>query len=207
MLGQMTVPDGGETMKKHKGIFNAVLVVALVAVGFLASQLYTRMTTPTVRLDTTTVTSQLIKCQDLVTAKLEYRGLVTYEEGDIDWINKKGFTMVYDATVAAGVDLSKADVSVAGRDVKIALPQAKMTSTSIDPDSLKFYDEKFALFNWQNKTDTAEALKLADKDAESKVDKTALLKTADKQAKKVIASMFAPFTGEDGYEVAVAFAD
>lgn len=206
MLGQMAVPDGGETMKKHKGIFNAVLVVALVAVGFLASQLYTRMTTPTVRLDTTTVTSQLIKCQDLVTAKLEYRGLVTYEEGDIDWINKKGFTMVYDATVAAGVDLSKADVSVAGRDVKIALPQAKMTSTSIDPDSLKFYDEKSSLLNWQNRTDTQEALKLAKKDAKKKIDESALIKTANEQAESTVETLFSPFTGDNGYNVEVSVA-
>lgn len=206
MLGQMTVPDGGETMKKHKGIFNAVLVVALVAVGFLASQLYTRMTTPTVRLDTTTVTSQLIKCQDLVTAKLEYRGLVTYEEGDIDWINKKGFTMVYDATVAAGVDLSKADVSVDGRDVKIVLPQAKMTSTSIDPDSLKFYDEKSSLLNWQNRTDTQEALKLAKKDAKKKIDESALIKTANEQAENTVETLFSPFTGDNGYDVEVSVA-
>lgn len=193
-------------MKKPKGIFNALLVVALVAVGFLASQLYTRMATPTVRLDTTTVTSQLIKCQDLVTAKLEYRGLVTYEEGDIDWINKKGFTMVYDATVAAGVDLSKADVSVDGRDVKIVLPQAKMTSTSIDPDSLKFYDEKSSLLNWQNRTDTQEALKLAKKDAKKKIDESALIKTANEQAKSTVETLFSPFTGDNGYNVEVSVA-
>ena len=197
----------GETMKKNHTALYLIAAIALIAVGFLASQLWERMSAPTVRMDTTTVTQQLERCQDLVTAKLEYRGLVTYEEGDIDFINKKGFTMIYDADVAASVDLSKAEVAVDGRSVSIKLPHAKLESVSIDPDSLKFYDEKFALFNWQNKTDTAEALKLADKDAESKVDKTALLKTADKQAKKVIASMFAPFTGEGGYEVAVAFAD
>lgn len=190
--------------KNHTGLY-LIAAIALIAVGFLASQLWTRMSTPTVRMDTTTVTQQLERCQDLVTAKLEYRGLVTYEEGDIDFINKKGFTMIYDADVAASVDLSKADVAVDGRNVTIKLPHAKLESVSIDPDSLKFYDEKFALFNWQNKTDTAEALKLANKDAESKVDKTSLLKTADKQAKKAIESMLAPFTGDDGYTVTITF--
>ena len=194
-------------MKRNHTALYLIATIALVAVGFLASQLYTRMTTPTVKLDTTTVTSQLVKCQDLVTAKLEYRGLVTYEEGDIDWINKKGFTMVYDATVAAGVDLSKADVSVDGRDVKIVLPQAKMTSASIDPDSLKFYDEKSALFNWQNKTDTAEALKLAKKDAKKKIDESALIATANDQAKSAVETLFAPFTGDNGYNVTVTVAE
>ena len=194
-------------MKKNHTALYLIAALALIAVGFLASQLWERMSTPTVHMDTTTVTQQLERCQDLVTAKLEYRGLVTYEEGDIDFINKKGFTMIYDADVSASVDLSKAEVAVDGRNVSIKLPHAKLESVSIDPDSLKFYDEKLALFNWQNKTDTAEALKLADKDAESKVDKTSLLKTADKQAKKAIVSMFAPFTGEGSYEVTVAFAD
>lgn len=194
-------------MKKNHTALYLIAAIALIAVGFLASQLWARVSTPTVRMDTTVVTQQLERCQDLVTAKLEYRGLVTYEEGDIDFINKKGFTMIYDADVAASVDLSKAEVAVDGRDVSIKLPHAKLESVSIDPDSLKFYDEKFALFNWQNKTDTAEALKLADKDAESKVDKTSLLKTADKQAKKAIGSMFAPFTGKDGYRVTVTFAE
>ena len=194
-------------MKKNHTSLYLIAAIALVAVGFLASQLWARMSTPTVRMDTTTVTQQLERCRDLVTAKLEYRGLVTYEEGDIDFINKKGFTMIYDADVAASVDLAKAEVTVDGRDVHIELPHAKLESVSIDPDSLKFYDEKFALFNWQNKTDTAEALKLANKDAESKVDKTSLLKTADKQAKKAIESMFSPLTGDGGYIVSVAFAD
>ena len=183
-----------------------LLAVALVAVGVLASQLWQRMGEPTVHLDTTTVTTQLEKCQDLVSAKLEYRGLVTYEEGDIDWINKKGFTMVYDATVTAGVDLSDAKVEIDGRKILIELPRAKRQTVSIDPDSLTFYDEKFALFNWQNRTDTAEALKLAEKDVKAKVSKSKLIKTANKQAKKTVEALFAPLCGEDGYTLSVAIA-
>lgn len=184
-----------------------ILAVALVACGVLASQLWQRMSEPTVHLDTTTVTTQLEKCQDLVSAKLEYRGLVTYEEGDIDWINKKGFTMVYDATVSAGVDLSEAEVSVDGRNISIVLPRAKRQSLSIDPDSLTFYDEKFALFNWQDRTDTAEALKLAEKDVKAKVAKSKLIKTANKQAKQTVETLFAPLTGEDGYTLSVTVKD
>ena len=188
-------------MKKPKAILYVVLAIALMAVGFLGSQLLTRMTTPTVRLDTTTITSQLVKCQDLVTAKLEYRGLVTYEEGDIDWINKKGFTMVYDAEVSAGVDLSHAKVTVEGRDVTIELPQATLSSISIDPDSLQFYDEKLSLFNWQNRADTKEALKLA-----KKVDTSKLIENADEQAKSAVETLYEPFQGEDGYNVKVEVA-
>ncbi len=183
-----------------------LLAVALVAVGVLASQLWQRMSEPSVHLDTTTVTTQLEKCQDLVSAKLEYRGLVTYEEGDIDWINKKGFTMVYDATVTAGVDLSDAKVEVDGRKISVELPSAKRQTVSIDPDSLTFYDEKFALFNWQDRTDTAEALKLAEKDVKAKVSKSKLIKTANKQAKETVETLFAPLCGEGAYTLSVTVA-
>lgn len=66
--------------------------------------------------------------------------------------------MVYSADVTAGVDLSQASVTVSGKQINVTLPQAKVQTVSIDPNSLKFYDSSFALFNWENKNDTAEAL-------------------------------------------------
>ena len=81
-----------------------------------------------------------------------------------------------------------------------------MTSTSIDPDSLKFYDEKSSLLNWQNRTDTQEALKLAKKDAKKKIDESALIKTANEQAENTVETLFSPFTGDNGYDVEVSVA-
>ena len=43
------------------------------------------------------------------------------------------------------------------------------------PNSLEFYDSSFALFNWENKQDTAEALKVAQQDAEGKVNQANML--------------------------------
>lgn len=178
----------------------AVLGIALGIFGTFSVQ---RLLAPSVRLDTTTVTEQLERVQELATAKLSYRGLVKYEEGDIDFINKKGFTMIYDAEVRAGVDLSKARVEVSGRDVRVALPAATVQSISIDPDSIRFYDEKFALFNWQNRTDAAEALKLAQENANEKVDASKLIAEANDQAVEAVRALLSPFTGEGGYTVAV----
>ena len=193
--------------RRLSGFWPYVIVAVLaVALGVVSSQLFNRMTTPTVHVDTTTVAEQLERSQELATAKLSYRGLVRYEEGEIDLINKKAFTMVYDATVTAGVDLSKAKVSVSGRDVSVELPSAEVQGIEIDPDSLQFYDEKFALFNWQNRTDTAKALQVAQDDAEAKVDESKLVKTAADQAKETVETMLAPFTGEGGYTVHVTVA-
>lgn len=193
--------------RRLPGFWPYVIVAVLAAaLGVVGSQLFNRMTTPTVHLDTTTVAEQLERSQELATARLSYRGLVRYEEGEIDLINKKAFTMVYDASVTAGVDLSKAKVSVSGRDVSVELPAAEVQGIEIDPDSLQFYDEKFALFNWQNRTDTAKALQVAQDDAEAKVDESKLVKTAADQAKETVETMLAPFTGEGGYTVRVTVA-
>ena len=84
-----------------------------------------------------------------------------YENGDIDFITKKAFTMVYDAEVRAGVDLAQARVEVSGNAITVSLPAPQLLGIEIDPNSLEFYDSSFALFNWENKQDTAEALKVA----------------------------------------------
>lgn len=188
--------------------FWPVLIIAVlgIALGVFGTFSVQRFLTPSVRLDTTTVSEQLVRVQELATAKLSYRGLVKYEEGDIDFINKKGFTMIYDAEVRAGVDLSQAQVEVDGRNVRVTLPNATVQSVSIDPDSLEFYDEKFALFNWQNREDAAEALKLAQEDANTKVDASRLIVEANDQAIEAVKALLAPFTGDGGYTVTVSVA-
>lgn len=175
----------------------------LIVIGFVACLFWTKLTSPQITVNSSTVTEQLTKCQDLVTAKLEYTGLVTYEEGHISFIDKKGFTMTYNADVNAGVSLGDAKVDVEGTDINIQLPKATLKSISIDPDSLKFYDQKFALFNWQNREDTQSALKIAKKDAESKVNDSKLLEQADEQAKTAVEALFSPLTGEGAYKLTV----
>ena len=82
-----------------KKILAIVAAVALVAVGVVGTLAFQRAFEPSVKLTATSIQEQLTNSSELATAKLEYRGLVRYENGDIDFINKKGFTMVYDAEV------------------------------------------------------------------------------------------------------------
>lgn len=188
-------------MKKILMAVGAVLLVGLGVFGTLAVQ---RMIEPTVHLTATSIQEQLEQSSELATAKLEYRGLVRYENGDIDFLTKKGFTMVYDAEVRAGVDLSQAAVGVNGRAITVRLPQAQMQGIEIDPNTIEFYDSSFALFNWENKQDTADALKVALQDAEGKVDQTKMLDQANEQAHRLIENLLHPFTeGEGAYTLTV----
>ena len=178
---------------------------ALVAVGFLGAKLLDRAAEPSITINADTVAEQLVECSELATMKLEYRGLVTYEEGELPLLTKKAFTMIYDADVRAGVDLSQAAIDVTGSSVKVSLPAATVQSIAIDPDSLQFYDQRYALLNWQDRDDTAKALQMAQDDAEAKVDYTTMIADAQEQAETVIETMLLPFTENGDYAVEVNF--
>ena len=187
-----------------KKILMLVAAVALVAVGVVGTLAFQRAFEPSVKLTTTSIQEQLSNSSELATAKLEYRGLVRYENGDIDFINKKGFTMVYDAEVRAGVDLAQASVDVSGRTVTVCLPQAQLLGIEIDPNSIEFYDSTFALFNWENKQDTAEALKTAQTDAEERVNQTGMIEQANEQARTLVENLLHPFTvGDNAYTLQI----
>ena len=69
--------------------------------------------------------------------------------------------MIYDASVKAGVDLKQVQIDIKGNNISVTLPKAEIQDITIDPGSLEFYDEKFALFNFQDREDTVEALQYA----------------------------------------------
>lgn len=187
-----------------KKIFMAVMAVVLVAIGVVGTLAFQRAFDPSVKLTSTSIQEQLTNSSELATAKLEYRGLIRYEQGDIDFINKKGFTMVYDADVRAGVDLSQAAVDVSGKTILVRLPKAQLLGIEIDPNSIEFYDSAFALFNWENKQDTAEALIAAQQDAQGKVDQSGLIGQADQQARVLVENLLSPFTeGDRGYQLQI----
>ena len=120
-------------------------------------------------------------------------------------MNKKKFTMFYSYEIRAGVDLSKAKIAVddEAHTISITLPKAELQSVSVDPDSLKFFDVENSLFNGNDVTDTADALKAAS----NKVNKSELLQEANDQAVEIIEKAYAPIAKADGYKVNVQFAD
>lgn len=185
-------------MKKLYGILGfAVAAVALIAVGFLGARLLSSKSEA--KVDATSIEERLTQCSSLTTARLEYRGLVKYEEGDIPLINKKSFSMIYDAQITAGIDLEEAKVNVNGRTISITLPDPAIQNITIDPDSLQFYDEQFALFNWTDREDTVKAMEYAKEDAQEKADQTEILSAAKEQAQTVIKTLLLPVT-EDSKE-------
>lgn len=190
-------------MKKARIIVIFIAAIALIAVGFLSARLLGKE--DNIKVSATSIEERLSKCSELTTARLDYRGIIKYEDGDIQYINKKSFSMIYDAHIKAGIDLSKASVEVNGKKITVTVPKPEVQDIVVDSDSLEFYDEKLALFNWTDKEDTQKAMAYAKQDAEEKVSQTELLNQASRQAKTVIETLLLPVTEDSDTEYEIEF--
>ena len=145
---------------------------------------------------TTLIESRLADCSDLTTCNMIYVDLVKYEKGSIPLVTKKSFSMIYQANIRAGIDLSKADVSVTPSTVTITLPETEVQSIEVDTSTLRFYDERLALFNWSNKEDISAAIAAARLDAEEHANLDKLKMQARSQAESVIYKLIRPAVDE-----------
>lgn len=176
-------------MKKHFGKLFAILaVIAILILGFTAGKYMEEKKHDKADLSASAISAQISELSELSTAELQYRGIVRYSEGVLNFITKKEFTMLYDANIKAGVDLSDVKIDIQENKITVSLPAAQIQNITIDPNSLEFYDEKFAIFNFQNRTDTVVALQYAEEDINKKAEKTDLLATADERAQALITS-------------------
>lgn len=172
--------------KQFARMFAIVAAAAILILGIAAGRFWEAGRQSSAKLDSSAITAQLRELSSLSTAELEYRGLVRYQDGDIPLLTKKAFTMIYDAHIKAGIDFSQIQVEAADQALTIRLPQAEIQDVTIASDSLEFYDEKFALFNFQDRTDTVTALQYAEEDARERAADTDLTSAADEKAQTLI---------------------
>ena len=135
------------------------------------------------------LTAKLEDASELTTQKITYTSRVPIEKGSIPFINKRGFVMKYNATLRAGVDMKEVNVKQRGNKIIVKIPHAEvLDEPNVDSDSLKFYDEKKALFSWKKHEDVAQAISKAKKDVKNNpsVDMTSLLQRADENTEKLI---------------------
>ncbi len=142
------------------------------------------------------INRKLENISSLSTAEMMYNGLYTVSEGKIPFITKKGFSMLYMATVHAGIDASLIEIEITEDKVIVTLPAAEIQMSRVDPDSIQFYDEKQALFNWTQKTDVTEALSAAETDVKEKADTDGLIERANQQAEYIIKGLLEGSVGD-----------
>lgn len=177
------------------GMAVIIFIVIIVAfAGFKIGGMFYKNKQPEI---TAAYISERIKSvSELTTAELSYNGLIIYSEGDIPLITKKGFSMRYTADIRAGIDLSNIKADVTDGKVVIDVPEAQVQSVDVDSDSIEFYDERYALFNWTQKEDVVDAISIAQEDASSHANITGLVKKASEQTEIIIKSILAGHIGD-----------
>lgn len=175
-----------------------LFIILLLAVGIgVGSYGYAYLNTPKEpELTSSFINGKLEAVSELTTAKLTYTGLIKYSEGSIPFLTQNSFSMIYTATVRAGIDLSKAVVEITEEEVVIILPACEIQSVDIDEESIEFYDEKWALFNRSTKEDVIDMVSAAKEDVTKKADIESLLESASLQTEALVKGLLEDTIGE-----------
>ena len=175
-----------------------LFIILLLAVGIgVGSYGYAYLNTPKEpELTSSFINGKLEAVSELTTAKLTYTGLIKYSEGSIPFLTQNSFSMIYTATVRAGIDLSKAVVEITEEEVVIMLPACEIQSVDIDEESIEFYDEKWALFNRSTKEDVIDMVSAAKEDVTKKADIKSLLESASLQTEALVKGLLEDTIGE-----------
>lgn len=139
----------------------------------------------------------------LMTAEMIYQGIYTVQSGKIPLITKNGFSMSYEATVSSGIDTSLILFEVTDDKVTVYLPNATIQGIHVDPDSIQFFDEKKAIFNWSKKIDVTEAISQAEADAKSQANMEGINREAALNAKRVVDNLLSDAIGDRKLEVII----
>lgn len=177
-----------------RGIIVLGVCACVVAVVFAVKDMNERAAEP--EITSTFVSEKLQDCSELSSAELAYRGMVSFQDGNIPFLTQKAFQMLYTAEIRAGVDLGQAQVSVSDAELRIDLPAVEVQTLTVLPDSLEVIDEQRALLNWTSREDTVKAMQYAEDDALEHADLAGLKQRASEQTNKLINSLFEGFIGD-----------
>ena len=190
-------------MKKVLAILIALLVGAAAAAGGI---FYFHMKAQP-KVDAKSLMERLEESSELTVEKNFYTGIVRFEEGTIRFIDKNGFNMKYEAEIDAGFELENVNIEVNDDSVVVTVPEAKILSVSIDPDSLEFYDNQVSLIKTDRKEATKQALQAAQKDAEEHATGKVILEAANKRAEIIFKGILEGGVGDREIIVNVVGAD
>lgn len=177
------------------GILFIILVILFgVFAGFKAGRMVYKDTQP--EITTAYISGKINGASELTTAEMLYSGLVIYSEGEIPLLTRKGFSMRYTANIRAGIDFSEIVIKVTDSKVIVKIPEARVQSIDVDPDSIEFYDERYALFNWTDKRDVVDAISISQEDATAHANVEELIKRAYAQTGAVIKNILEESVGD-----------
>lgn len=159
-------------------------LISIIVIGVILLSSYRKNQ----EIDNTYLLAKLQKSSELTTAKLNYTGMSEFKDSGITFINRSDFIMVYEATARAGIDVEEIKIDVDNNDktIWISIPKAKILDVKVDTDKIKYFDEKFSLFNADYKQDANKANALAEEEAKKEFANMGVLEMADTQAEALI---------------------
>ena len=173
--------------KTVKGILSMMIAAALTAeciYFYLNSQKKEQV-------DTEYLINTLQKSSELTSATLNYKGFSRFT--DTGWViwNKSDFSIMYEAKVRAGIDLSQVKVSADdnAKTIYVAVPKASIQDVKIDESTIEYYDVDFSLFNWDARDDANRVIAQAEEEASSAFADMGVLEFADSSAKEVVTGL------------------
>jgi len=154
--------------------------------------------------DTSYIIAKLENSSELTTVKLNYTGMTEYKDSGIKIINRSDFVMVYDATARVGIDVKeiRVDVDNIKNIVWLTIPKARILDVKVDSGNIKYFDEKFALFNVDSKEDANKAIYLAEQGATIELAGMGILEMADNQAEILLKGLLQDVVPKN-YEIKV----
>lgn len=179
--------------EKLKWLRFFVIILLIVGVGIFIRIQFQKSSEP--KLTASFLNGKLESVSDLTTSELIYTGLIKYSEGKIPFLTQNSFSMIYTAVVRAGIDLSQAQIKISDDKVSVFLPSCEVQSIEVDADSIEFYDEHWAFFNWTQKEDVIDTISAAKEDVKQKAEIDSLLENAKKQTIAIIEGLFADTIG------------
>ena len=119
-------------------------------------------------------------------------------------ITEESYTVSYEGSVTAGIDLAKAEVRCDEdtKTVTVILPAVEVRDPMIDPGSVQVYNEKHSIFNSFSETERAEALARLKEDVTEKAEKKDIRKKAGDSAERLIRNFVRSITGPD-YNISI----
>lgn len=174
-----------KTWKKKAGKIILIAVVLALVTALVA--ISAAMSKETIDLDL--MYDTLEKSSELTTIKFHHESMVDFKDTGWSFINKGNFTMKFDSQVRIGIKLEDVEINIdkISKTIWLHIPKSEVFSVEVDHDTIKFYDEKFTLFNFDEKENNNEAISQAKEETIEYVEnKMGILKVADEQAEILI---------------------
>lgn len=192
---------GSKILKNKIGRIVCLILAVIIVVTIVFISSYN----PKQKLvDPTYIIAKLEKSSELTTAKLNFTGMSEFKDSGIAFISKSDFIMVYEATARAGIDVK--DIKVEADDINqivwLTLPKAEILDVKVDMNKIKYFDEKFSLFNVDAKEDANKANALAEEEAKKELASMGILEMANDQAEALIKGLIQDVVPE-GYEIKI----